>query len=79
MKVVCISNKGFYHQLTIGKEYEVLTKTWAMGWIGRPPASKRWYIEGDFGGHIYLNDLFEGGLVMSRDQIREKKLNILLN
>jgi hypothetical protein len=72
MKVVCISNKGFYHQLTIGKEYEVLTKTWAMG-------SKRWYIEGDFGGHIYLNDLFEGGLVMSRDQIREKKLNILLD
>jgi hypothetical protein len=72
MKVVCISNKGFYHQLTIGKEYEVLTETWAMG-------SQRWYIEGDFGGHLYLIDLLERGLVMSRDQIREKKLNILLD
>ena len=75
MKVVCVSNKRFNHQLTIGKEYEVFsefTETWAMRY-------KRWYIEGDFGRKLYLNHLIEDGLVMTRKEIIEKKLNILLD
>jgi hypothetical protein len=40
-----------------------------------------WLIMGDgddFGRHLRLNSLIEGGLVATREQIREKKLNILL-
>ena len=54
MKVVCVNNKGFNHQLTIGKEYEIITKSWP-GVMD----SKRWYIKSDGGDYLHLTDLIE--------------------
>lgn len=73
MKVVCVNNEGFNHQLTIGKEYEVITKSWA-GVMD----SKRWYIKSDGGDYLYLTDLIEVGLVIPRQKIRDKKIDIIL-
>lgn len=73
MKVICISNKGFNGQLTIGREYDVF-----MSPVVRSYIKSDLTIEGIFWDHLFLDDLIKSGAVMSIEEMREKRLNILL-